>query len=185
MSTLYEHYNTNDDSPAKIDDALDARAQTFTPSESHRVKEVKLKLLRYASPGTITVSITETDGSGHPTGEDLCSGTTDGDTLTTDSNGEWRDITLGNGSALLASTKYAIVVKALDSDSSNYIYWRHDSTSSTYGGGNHEFSGDGGSSWESYLTTDLMFEEWGNVINTLLKYDTNTLLKNDTNSLLQ
>lgn len=113
MSILYEHYNTGDDGQFLISSADTWIAQTFTPSIAHTITSVKLLLFRGvgATPGTLTVHIKATDVSGHPTGDDLCSGTTDGDTLTTNSAGEWREITLGAGALLGADTKYAIILE--------------------------------------------------------------------------
>lgn len=162
MATLYQNYNTGDDDsqPVGKDNGQKWSAQTFTPSTAHKITSVKIKAYRVNSPGTITVSIRATS-SGHPTGGDLCSGTTDGDTLTTDTAGEWREITLGAGYDLLASTKYAIVIRCLDGDDSNHIRCRMDSSSPTYAGGNWELSIDSGVNWTTQAGYDFMFEEWG------------------------
>jgi hypothetical protein len=161
VSTLYEYYKTGDDWYAKLYDTKWV-AQTFTPSVAHKITSVKLKLYRTGSPGTITVSIRTTDGSGHPTGADLCSGTTDGNTLPEGSPYEWREITLGAGYNLSASTKYAIVARALSGDDvANFAQWRQDSSSPAYAGGNLEYSFNSGSSWTTDVATDQMFEEWG------------------------
>jgi len=160
MATKFEYYNTDDDAYGQIYSSS-WRAQTFTPSNNHKITSVKLLLYRSGSPGTVTVSIRATDGSGHPTGGDLCSGTTNGNTLTTNTNGEWREITLGDGYSLSGSTKYAIVVRALDGDGDNCLRWRVDSTSASYSGGNDEYSNDSGSSWDNSPGHDFMFEEWG------------------------
>ena len=162
-ATLYEYYNTGDDSsvPGGIYGAR-WRAQTFTPSVAHKITSVKLKLFRSGSPGTVTVSIRATDGSGHPTGADLCSGTTNGNTLPTASPYEWREITLGSGYNLSASTKYAIVTRAPSGTSVNYLDWRYKS-SGTYTGGWYELSNDSGATWTSATAADFMFEEWGEV----------------------
>jgi len=160
MSTLYEYYNTGDDADVSFYGAF-WRAQTFTPATAHKITSVKLKLYRTGLPGTITVSIRATNGSGHPTGNDLCSGTTNGDTLTDVTSGEWREITLGAGYDLSVNTKYAIVVRALSGNSSNYACWRVDGSSPTYAGGCLEYSSDSGISWTSYTAYDFMFEDWG------------------------
>ena len=160
MSTLYEYYNTGDDGAGNFYGAT-WWAQTFTPSTAHKITSVKLLLYRAGSPGTITVSIRATDGSGHPTGGDLCSGTTNGNTLPTGSPYEWREITLGAGCDLSAGTKYAIVARATSGSSSNKVYWRSDSTSPTYAGGNFEYSTNSGSSWTTYTNYDCLFEDWG------------------------
>jgi hypothetical protein len=162
-STLFEYYNTGDDSATLSYDNY-WYAQTFTPSQAHTITSVKLLLYRGGSPGTVTVSIKATDGSGHPTGGDLCSGTTNGNTLTTSPTGEWREITLGAGYALADSTKYAIVVRAIDADISNYFYLRFDNSAATYIGGNYEVSNNSGSSWNKASNYDFMFEEYGDVI---------------------
>ena len=160
MSTLYEYYNTGDSS-YRIIRGSNWRAQTFTPANAHTITSVKLLLYRAGSPGTVTVSIRDTDGSSHPNGEDLCSGTTNGNLLTEDTGGLWYEITLGAGSNLNADTKYAIVIRAPSGDVSNSVRCRFDSSSPTYDGGSEEYSSNSGSSWTTYLGGDLMFEEWG------------------------
>jgi hypothetical protein len=157
---MYEYYNTGDDNHVWLYGSTWV-AQTFTPSVAHTITSVKLKLFRVGSPGTVTVSIRATSG-GQPTGSNLCSGTTSGDTLTTSAPGEWREITLGSGYGLSAGTTYAIVVRATSGDGSNYVWWRVDGSSPTYGGGMYLLSSDSGSSWTSGASYDLMFEEWGN-----------------------
>jgi len=187
MSTLYEYYNTGEDSYGYVGAYSGAlwRGQTFTPQVSHKITSVKLKLYRYGSPGTITVGIRATDGSGHPTGEDLCSGTTNGNTLpTTYGTAEWREITFASGYDLSASTKYAIVVRAINGGDYNHVRWLHDSTDATYSGGAQEYSENSGSSWETDAGIDLMFEEWGIATIWLLKENDNVLLKYSDNVLL-
>jgi hypothetical protein len=159
MATLYEYFNTGDDDFFAVRGSTWI-AQTFTPSTAHKITSVKLLLYRLGSPGTITVSIRATDGSGHPTGGDLCSGTTNGNTLPTSSPYEWREVTLGDGYDLAASTKYAIVVRAPSGDTSNTLRWR-DKMTGGYAGGNTETSSNSGSSWTAQSNYDLMFEDWG------------------------
>lgn len=161
--TLYEYYNTGDNTASTAYSNY-WTGQTFTPAIAHKNTSVKLKLYKVGSPGTITASIRATDGEGHPTGEDLCSGTTDGNTLTEDTSGEWREITLGDGYNLNADTKYAIVVRALDGTSSHFLRWRLDSTDPTYAGGASEYSDNSGVDWSTTLTYDKMFEEWGEAL---------------------
>jgi len=158
---LYESYNTGDDSNNTMYGS-NWYAQTFTPSVAHKIASVKLKLYRSGSPGTVTVSIRATDGNGHPTGSDLCSGTINGNGLTTSTSGAWYEITLGSGYDLSAGTKYAIVVRAPNGNPSNRLYWRRDRSSPTYAGGCWESSTNNGSTWSSSTNRDMMFEEWGN-----------------------
>lgn len=160
MSQLYEHYNVGDDHRQALQ-VIIWGAHTFTPSIAHKITYVMLKLFRYGNPGPVTVSIRATDGNGHPTGEDLCSETIDGNGLTTNNNGDWYEITLGAGCDLAASTKYAIVVRVPNSSWSYMIGWRTDTSSPTYVDGNVEESSDSGLSWTAIVTKDFMFEEWG------------------------
>ena len=156
--TRQEYYIEGDDTDAWVHEN-NWYAQTFTPSQAHSIAWVKLKLSRTGSPGTSTVSIKATDGSGHPTGADLTSGTIDGNNLTTDSEGAWYIISL-TPYVLSASTKYAIVVRAPSGNIGNRLNWRFDGSSPTYAGGNFEHSDDAGSSWTAYTGRDFMFEEW-------------------------
>ena len=134
---------------------------SFTTESNYTITSVKLLLLRVGLPGTLTVSIKATDGNGRPTGANLCSGTTNGSTLTTNAAGEWREITFGAGTPLKISTKYAICCVAYDAgtDYSKYVGWRCDNSSPPYSGGNGGYSSDG-STWSDY-TADFMFDCWG------------------------
>lgn len=167
--TLYQNYITGDDGAIGIAECTWA-AQTFTPSTSHTITSVQLLLYRSdGSVGDVLVSITATS-AGKPTGEDLCSGVTDGDTLTTSSSGEWRTITFDAVATLDASTQYALVVSAPDTDEAIYVWWRHDISSPTYSGGTQVRSWDCGSDWTIYSDTDSMFKEYGGIFNTIVKY---------------
>jgi len=156
---LYENYTTGDTTQGS---AYGVRylAQTFTPLAAHKITKVILKLWKKGTPGTAIVSIKATDGAGHPTGDDLCSGTTDGNTLPTSAPYEWREISLGAGYNLAANVKYAIQLKAPDGSFNNYVYWRLDSTG-TYPRGDYEYSSNSGQSWNTFVGYDLMFEEYG------------------------
>ena len=159
----YEYYNEGDTSAGQYY-GVNWTGQTFKPDSTFTILYVKLKLARVGSPGTITVSIRATS-AGLPTGADLISGTTDGDTLTTNAAGEWRTITLFPGTTLTADTTYAIVVRALDGDiSTNYMWWRADNTSPTYTNGSVVSSSNAGDTWGSTTGTDFMFETWGSSV---------------------
>jgi len=159
MADRYEYHTTGADLDAALFGAV-WKAQTFTPSVAHRITSVKLLIRRALLPGIITVGIRETDDDGHPTGGDLCSGTTDGDSLTDGWPGEWREITLGTGWNLDADTKYAIVVRAPTGNALNKVVWQCD-INGTYDGGNFEASFNAGVSWTTTAENDLLFEEWG------------------------
>jgi len=157
----YEYYNSGlDDSSLTFYGANSWAAQTFTTTDAHKITSIKIKLLRVGNPGTITISIQGTDGSGHPDGNEKCSGTYNGDLLTDDENGDEYVITLGDGYNLSANTKYGIVVKALNGSLGNCIAWRFDATVPLYGEGNYETTVDGGLNWTANTDRDFVFEEW-------------------------
>lgn len=158
MATLKDYYNT-DDNGEQIMYGVLWEAQTFTASANYNIGSVKLKLWRFTTPGTITISIRATDGSGQPTGTDLVSGTTNGNTLTSSSPGEWREITFSVPYSLTSGDKYAIVVRA----TSSAIYWRN-SMVAGYANGNREESGDSGLSWTARTIQDFMFETYAAVL---------------------
>jgi hypothetical protein len=151
---LFEYLNTGYNTSIYFS-GNDWAAQTFTPAVTHYASKCKILLYRIDNPGTVTVSIKAVDGSNHPTGADLCSGTTNGNTL----DGTWREITFTTSALLTAGTMYAIVVRCSGSIP-NYVQWYQDSTSPPYTGGNSEISADAGASWTAQ-TRDCMFEEWG------------------------
>ena len=156
--TIYEYYNSGDDSQDN-NGAIFWKAQTFTALSNHSVEQIKLKLYRTSTPGTVTVSIRALDGSGHPTGGDLTSGTIDGNSLTDTSPGTWYtiDVTSYN---LTKDTEYAIVVRAPTAAPGNFFHWRYNSAGS-YSGGNYEYSNNSGGSWTATLAYDFMFEIYG------------------------
>ena len=155
--TLFEYYNVGDNGQTSKFHDSDWEAQTFTVgSTPHTVTSVQLKLYKHSgsNPGTVTVSIRATDGSGHPVGGDFTSGTIDGNTLGSSSPGAWVSI-LVTEYTLLANMKYAICIRAAN----NGIYARL-ANPGTYPDGNHESSSNSGSSWAT-KSSDLMFEVWG------------------------
>ncbi len=157
---MFESNNPGVGGGAQTFGGINWTAQTFTPATAHTVTSVKLLLYRSNFPGTITVGIRATNEDSHPTGADLCYGTTDGDTLPSSGNNEWREISLGGGCDLEASAKYAIVTRAASAVSPpNYALWFF--TTNNYAGGAQEFSWNSGSSWSTIATQDFQFEEWG------------------------
>lgn len=165
MSILYQYYNTGADDHL---DAYESRwwAQTFTTVNSHTITAIKLLVYHQQSGsdpmGTATIGIKATS-SGHPDGSFLCSTTLDPTTLTTNTEGEWKEFTFSPGYALAAATKYAIVIGLPDTTSSaSYLAWMCDGSSPSYTGGNAELNtveGDDGE-W-SAQAYDFMFEEYG------------------------
>ncbi len=110
--------------------------------------------------GTLNVGLYNVDGSDHPdiAGGALATGTIS-DSDVSDSGYNWIVCTLGTPYALTASTKYAIVVHGDSLSVANVLTWSRDNDGSTsdYPGGDLEWSGDGGSSWSTTTTGDLLF----------------------------
>lgn len=158
---LQEYYNTNDDGTKAFGIAR-WYAQSFTPAQDYDVTSVKLLLYKSLtpSPGEITVNIETVDGSNQPTGVVQCTGTSNGDTLDTDTGGEWREITFDVPASLTSGTMYAIVVKALDA-TGNRLNWRIDGSGPTYAGGIAMYTLNSGEDWTNITTSDLMFEVYG------------------------
>jgi len=132
--------------------------QTFTPASTHKITSLKLKLCRVGSPGSGTVSIKATDVDGKPTGGDLCSASIDGNSLP--ESPEKLGFSLGAGTNLQASTKYAIMFRFPSGNSSNYGRTRR-MYPGAYAGGAAVTSNDSGSTWEVVTDWDFVFEDWG------------------------
>lgn len=164
MPTLYENYMVKDDTGHMIL-ATAWLAQTFTPSISHIITSVKMKLYRKGDPGTLTVSIRATTDE-LPSGADLCVGTTDINDITTIKPGEWIETTFTTTTLLLAGTRYAIVARVLTTTPGNYATWRADGTYAEYiFGAKCWDAADSGATWtaspEGGNHTDMMFQELG------------------------
>jgi len=115
-------------------------AQTFTASSNYTLSSVELCLYRAPTqlPGIVTASIYAVDGSGHPTGDVLCSGTIDGDTLPTSYAARvWEEFVLDTPIILASGTKYAIALKTTEGgDANDAVTWS--GTLDVYTGGNAE-----------------------------------------------
>lgn len=159
MATLYESYATSDGYSGAFYGA-DWHGQTFTPAIAHTITSIKCRIFRDGTPGTVTGHIRATSG-GVPTGADVASGTTDGNTLPTATPGELREITLGAGTALSAGVQYALFLSCVGS-AGNALRWVDKETSPDYAGGSWIYSSNSGSSFTADATIDLLFEDWGN-----------------------
>lgn len=155
--SLKDSLTTGDDA-SRSADSDDWEAQTFTTTSAYTITAVQLKLARLGgdNPGTVTVSIRATT-SDLPSGSDLTSGTTDGDTLTAGTTGEWREIPL-TPYALSDATKYAICIR--NGSSPHVVIWRVDSDAG-YATGARCYSDDTGSSWTEDTSDDYMFKTYG------------------------
>jgi hypothetical protein len=158
----YESYLTGDDDLAMIYGA-NWYGQTFTvETESHSAVDVRLLVYRVGTPSTITVSIRECGADGLPTGDDLTSGTFDGDSITNSTGGSWYGTTLSE-TGLAYGVTYAICVRAEAGDIDNYLAMRLDTTNG-YGGGQAITSSSGGVIWTADTGNDAMFQIYGRAL---------------------
>ena len=96
---------------------------------------------------------------GDPTGDDLCVGTTDGNTLPVQPEYEEREITLGDGYALESGTQYAIVLRNLDADINSAITITGEIfPDADYADGLYVDSDDGGETWSQDDWIDIWFK---------------------------
>ena len=161
-SARHNHYITGNDNDTALGGAW-WYAQTFTPMQKITITSVKFLMYKVGGVGTITATLRETDASGHPVvvppASELATGTTDGDTLTVNAAGEWREITFTNGYRLTAGARYAIVIKAPSAIGLAEVHF--DDTVATFPGGGLEASNDSGATWNTLAGDDFMFEVWG------------------------
>lgn len=155
----YEYYSILDPALANLY-GIFWQGQTFTPWDAHSIEKVRLRMYRHGEPGVVSVAIKATDGDGLPTGVDLCSGETSGNTLPTDYTWKWRDVPVSPYYGLASDTKYAIVVRAPNGDQNSFVRWRY-ARPQPYPRGIHVFSADEGTHWRKDTARDMMFEEWG------------------------
>lgn len=153
---VYEEYKVNDDTHFHVFSTTNWYAQTFKPSVTHDINQVRIKAFREGAPGQITVSIRATT-AGKPSGADIVSGTRDADDFTTVSPGEWYEINIVP-TTLTAGVTYAIVIRTAGADTNNDVLWRTDVTSPAYADGSAYVSSDTGATW-TIQGADNMFEE--------------------------
>lgn len=155
---LQDFYNTGANTFHAAYGANVFTGQTFTAGATYSIVKVSLLLYRTGTPDTVTVELQSTS-SGLPTNTILASGTTDGNTLTTSSSGEWREITFSVPYNITSGTVYAIVIKALTgTGTSDAVNWRADNTPGL-AGGIYVFSNNGGSTWANFAH-DMLFETY-------------------------
>ena len=157
---VYENYHGSADTGGDVRMNY-WHAQTFTAQSNHPVSSVKIMVYRIGNPGSLIVSLRATDTNGHPTGTDLLSGTTSGDTLPLATTGEWREVGFPSSYNLTSGIKYAIIVRAPGGGGGNVVKWLHDNTAPDYKTGNRESSGDSGATWQADPGTDYLFEVLG------------------------
>jgi hypothetical protein len=160
--TQYEYFNTNDDTAVAIW-GVNWSSETFTITpEAHSVAQVLLRLYRIGTPGTVTLSIRETNGGGLPTGPDLASATLNGDTLTTSTSGVMYAFDFDPAPSLEYDEVYSLVLRNPTGTSGSVcIMWRMDGSAGSYSGGSECLSTNSGTSWTADTDDDYHFEIWG------------------------
>lgn len=161
-ATAWESYTAGDNAAVQVY-GVNWYGQTFTITPaSHSAVDTRLLMYRVGTPSTVTVSLRAVGDDGYPIGDDLTSGTIDGDDLTTDTDGSWYGIELTETSLEYDET-YAICIRAEAGDGSNYVAIRED-TSGTYTGGQAITSSSGGITWSAGTGKDIMFQIYGNAL---------------------
>jgi len=134
--------------------------QTFTPQTSHNFTSAKLKLYKVGNPGDVKLYLWATSG-GLPTGAYLDIKTINGNTITTDTDGELVEFTFTSSTLLTAGNKYALILRTPDGSWANNIWAATDNTSPTYSRGNIVYTYNEGVTWDSSTLADLVFYEYG------------------------
>lgn len=136
--------------------AADWEGMTFKATSDYKATSIKLRFSRNGNPGTITVSLRDVSG-GLPTGGDLISGTTPGNSLPAYPTTEDREIPLIGSLNLANGVTYAICFRCVTSG--NILAIRNE-PGATYLDGTAITSANSGGTWaaESF---DLWFEVWG------------------------
>lgn len=164
---LLENYNTGDTTYHSVtEDSKDG--QTFSRSAtgliSYTVTHVKILSNRIGSPGTFKAVIQGVDSNGLPDGNDLASGTIDGDTMNEHPE-QWNTITFDSPVTLDPDTTYAIVLSTPDEPAdTDVVQIKTDGSSPTYANGKFAwYSAGTGYTWifASGPERDLMFEIYG------------------------
>jgi hypothetical protein len=159
---LKDYYNTGDNTwNGFYDDGgyQVGQGQTFTATDDYTATILKLKLYKVGSPtGDLTINLQSTSG-GLPDSV-IASGIIDVSTLTSNTNGDWYEVDLGEGAELNNETLYAITgyIPGLTYPTL-YVAWRADSTH-LYNEGTRLYTLNGGSSWTIEGSTDQLFEVW-------------------------
>jgi hypothetical protein len=132
----------------------------FLPVSLHTITAIRLPLYRVGSPGTVTVSIRATAG-GLPTGSDLTSGTTAGNSLSTSypADNTYTEISVTPYQIASPGQLLEVIVRATSGDASNYVNWCK-ASGSPYVWSTAQYSSDSGANW-SATTGDMAFAIMG------------------------
>jgi hypothetical protein len=149
-----------------IDAANDWGGQTFTASADYDATRVDIWAAKGIGDtvGTVTVAIYAVDGSSHPTGSALASGTFTDTDIDDTTNYKWVQCDMSSPVSLSQGTEYAVVVHGASLSAANVLIWSFDDDGaggSDYANGDQLWSTDGGSSWLAVTTQDQLFRVYG------------------------
>lgn len=173
---VLESNTTTTGSSFGLDAANDRMGQSFTVGfkgvkGDFEMTGVTFALYRVGSPGSISCNLFMADPSdGKPTGSSLASGTFDGDSLTTSTDGQEALFEFSSSYTILNGTMYACILDCASADASNRVSARI-SLAGSYGSqdfptdveeGYGLTSSDGGSNYLRPSNTDMYFKVNGN-----------------------
>lgn len=167
MSAIFDNYQgtVTPYLALMIDNTNDWAGQSFTPILSHSLEQVEFHLSKGPGDdvGLITISLHEVDGSNHPTGAALATGTITSASVPETGSSDWVLCTFGTPFTIVPLTKYCYIVHATGVDASNRLYLTYDDLfgASAFYGGDLEWSTNGGSSWTTTTTSDILFRNTG------------------------
>jgi hypothetical protein len=173
MATLYDYFDGDvSEGTAILNAANDWAGQSFTTSIAYTISRIDVWCAKGVGDdvGNIVVALYETDGSGHPTGSVLASGTIANADIPEAGAYAWVTCTLDSSANLDTTTKYCIVVHGPSCNASNVFYWRYDDNGvaggSSFAGGDLEWSTTGGvaGGWSTDTTADALFRCYGGAI---------------------
>ena len=132
MAIRFEYYNTNEDGQVPVYGTT-WKAQTFTTTVGFKITSVKLLVYKAGTPGNLTVSIQGVGGSNEPDGSDIAglAITVSPTNYTTTTTGQWVEYTFPTPTELSATTRYAIVMRAVGGDNDNDVNFKTDISSPT------------------------------------------------------
>jgi len=126
--TVMEGYTTGDNASLQAYGATYYGGALFVPLRGFNLTSVRLKMYRTGSPGILTISIRGMRYQGETLSteqNDIVSGTTDGDTLTTSTSGEWRETTMSPSLYVYPGHIYTIMVQAPTGNDVNRVNVRY------------------------------------------------------------
>ncbi|KKN77438.1 hypothetical protein LCGC14_0359970 [marine sediment metagenome] len=156
--TKYDSWeNTSTQSSKTFDDGTEfLQGMVFTASANYAITSIEVFITgTLGTAAVLTGEIYAIDGSDHPTGSALASGTLDVSDL--NSVFVWKKVTFSSSYNLTSGTKYAIVLTHSTADN---LLWRNAAGGGGYPDGNNVYSSDSGSSWITH-TPDQNFKTYG------------------------